>query len=61
MDHKEQIFSELNQHIRNTENKYLSISLSYLGLLAIIIKCYIITNPGVDFSNYGFNLSGSLG
>ena len=47
MDHKEQIFSELNQHIRNTENKYLSISLSYLGLLAIIIS--IIFNENQTF------------
>lgn len=30
------LFSEMNGHIRNTENKYLTISLSYLSLVAII-------------------------
>ena len=34
------LFSELNQHIRNTETKYITISISYLSLVSII--CSII-------------------
>ena len=30
------LFSELNQHIRNTETKYITISISYLSLVSII-------------------------
>ena len=30
------LFSEMNGHIRNTENKYLTISISYLSLVTII-------------------------
>jgi energy-converting hydrogenase Eha subunit C len=37
-DPTEIIFTELNKHIINTENKYLRISSSYLGIVLLIIS-----------------------
>ena len=47
------LFSEINGHIRNTENKYLTISISYLSLVTIIssviLNKMILTTININY------------
>ena len=47
------LFSEMNGHIRNTENKYLTISISYLSLVTIIssviLNKMILTDMNINY------------
>ena len=47
------LFSEINNHLRNTETKYLTISISYLSLVSVISSIVfqkaIITDINVNY------------
>lgn len=57
------LFSETNNHLRNTETKYLTISLSYLGLVSLISSNIFqkmneeITSNTNNFIVYGLLIS----
>ena len=47
MDKLDIIFSEVNEHLRNTENKYISMSSAYIGLIAVIASLIYDSNKGI--------------
>ncbi len=51
MNKKDIVFSEINEHMRNTENKYLTISTSYIGLIAVVISL-IYSNKNNSIIDY---------